>query len=123
MKILLDTNFLLVPGRNKVDIFRELERFGKPELFTLDLVVKELEILSQRSGKDASHAGLALELIEKKGVEVLESRGSKADLELERIASEGGYAVCTQDKELQKRLIKEEIVVIFLRQGRVLTKV
>jgi rRNA-processing protein FCF1 len=30
MRFLLDANFLLIPGRFRVDIFRELEQFGKP---------------------------------------------------------------------------------------------
>jgi rRNA-processing protein FCF1 len=122
MKFLLDTNFLLAPGKHKVDVFRELERFGKPELYTIDLVVKELEKLSRGKGKDGSHARLALELLEKKKIRVLDTGGTSADLEIERIASEEGFAVCTQDRELRERLSREDVIVIFLRQKRILAK-
>ena len=43
MKFLLDTNFLMIPGKFKVDVFSELEKFGKPELYTVSAVVRELE--------------------------------------------------------------------------------
>ena len=122
MKFLLDTNFLLIPGKFRTDIFRELQGFGKPELFTLDLVVAELKKLASSRGRDAGHARLALDLIKKKGVRVLEARGTNTDQELERLASEQDLAVCTQDRALQRRLRKEDIVVVFLRQNRFLVK-
>ena len=122
MKFLLDTNFLLIPGKLKVDVFSELQRFGKPELFTLDLVVRELRELSSGPGRDSSHARLALDLLGRKHVKILESAGDGTDPEIERIASEDGFAVCTQDRELQKKLKKRKIPVIFLRQNRVLAR-
>jgi rRNA-processing protein FCF1 len=122
MKILLDTNFLLIPGKHKVDIFRELEKFGKPELFTLDLVIRELRTLASGRGRSASNARLGLELIEKKAVQVLESRGDSADQEIERVAAEQGFAVCTQDRALQARLRREGLTVFQLRQSRRVVK-
>jgi rRNA-processing protein FCF1 len=122
MKFLLDTNFLLIPGRFRVDVFREMEAFGKPELYTIDLVVKELERLAKGRGRDSKSARLGLELIRKKEVEVLKGCAGSADLELERLASEQDFAVCTQDRALQERLRNEGVVVIFLRQGRFLVK-
>ena len=122
MKFLLDTNFLLIPGKSKVDVFAELRRFGKPELYTIDLVVEELKKLASGRGRDSRSARLALELIGKKDVGVLKSCAANADLELERLASERDFAVCTQDRALQERLRREGVVVIFLRQGRFLVK-
>jgi rRNA-processing protein FCF1 len=52
MKFLLDANFLMIPGKFRVDVFKELEKFGKPDLYTLDLVVKELS--KQSSGSPLS---------------------------------------------------------------------
>jgi rRNA-processing protein FCF1 len=122
MRFLLDTNFLLIPGKFRVDVFSELQGFGKPELFTLDLVVAELERLASSRGRDSKHARLALELIRKKGIHVLEARGTDTDQELERLASEQDLAVCTQDRALQRRLRNEGILVIFLRQNSFLVK-
>jgi rRNA-processing protein FCF1 len=122
MKFLLDTNFLLIPGKFRVDVFSELEAFGKPELYTIDLVVNELERLAKGRGRDARHARLGIELIKERGVQVLRGCAGSADLELERLASERDFAVCTQDRALQKRLKNEGIVVVFLRQGKFLVK-
>ena len=122
MRFLLDANFFLIPGRFRVDVFRELEGFGKPELFTLDLVVSELRKLSSGRGRDAANASLGLELIEKKGVEVMSTRGKNTDQEIERVAAEQDFVVCTQDRELQKKLKKEDVTVIFLRQKRTLAR-
>ncbi len=116
MKFLLDANFLTIPGQFKVDVFRELEEFGKPELYTLNLVVKELEKLKSR------HARLALGLVKKEGVKILFSKTSNTDREIVRIASKGGFVVCTQDKKLIEKLKKKGISVVSLRQKRLLIK-
>ena len=118
MRFLLDTNFLLIPGRFRVDVFRELERFGRPEFLTIDLVMDELRKLSSGSGQDASYARLGLSLIEEKEVSVMETHGTNADQEIERLASEQDLVVCTQDRELQERLRREGLSVVSLRQKR-----
>jgi rRNA-processing protein FCF1 len=123
MKVLIDTNFFLIPGKFGVDFIKELERFGKPELYTLDLVLRELRMLAEGKGKDARNAKLGIKLIQQKNVRILETRGNHTDEEMERLAAEGGFIVCTQDRELQRRLRNEDIEVIFLRQGKVLAKI
>ena len=122
MKFLIDTNFLLIPGRFRVDVFKELERFGRPEFLTIDLVVSELRKLASGKGQDAPHARLGLDLLEKKGIRVLESREGNTDQEIERLASEQDLVVCTQDRELQERLRREGLSVVSLRQKRYLEK-
>jgi len=112
MKLLLDTNFLLIPGQFKVDVFTELQQFGKPELFTLNLVIKELESLGSR------HSRLALQLVEKQKITILNARGETDDA-IVRV-SQTGYTVCTQDRVLAKRLHARHTPVITLRQKRTL---
>jgi len=68
MKFLLDTNFLMIPGKFRVDIFKEMEKFGKPEFFTLDLVVKELGKLSKGKGRNAFCAKLGISFIQEKDI-------------------------------------------------------
>jgi rRNA-processing protein FCF1 len=123
MKVLLDSNFLMVPGKFRVDIFREMEMFGKPEPHTLNLVVKELEKIAGRKGNDSRHAHMGLFLLDSKGVKVIKARGRNTDREIERLAREQGFVVCTQDRELIKRLRKEKVGVISLRQGKYLVKI
>jgi len=119
MKFLLDANFLMIPGKFKADVFRELEKFGKPELFTLDLVVKELSAISKGKSRDAFSAKLGLFFIQQKDIGILESREATADHELLRLSGEG-YVVCTQDKALTAKIMKKGGHVIFLRQGKYL---
>jgi len=120
MKIILDTNFLLIPGKFKVDVFSELERFGKPELFTLDLVLSELKKLSKGRSKDAGNAKLGLELVKKNKVKTIKSSGKNTDSEIERLSAEEDYIVCTQDRELIEKLKREGVQIIHLRQKRYL---
>jgi rRNA-processing protein FCF1 len=119
MKFLLDANFLMIPGKFRVDIFQELERFGRPELFTIDLVVKELSKLSKVKGKDAFSAKLGLFFIQEKDIGILESQEAKADSELVRLSGEG-HIVCTQDKALISKIRRKGGKVAFLRQGKYL---
>jgi rRNA-processing protein FCF1 len=120
MKFLLDTNFLLIPGQFRVDVFAELHKFGRPELFILDLVLKELDKIADGRGQDAGSARLGLALLKKNRVKMLKTHGRNTDSEIERIASEGNYAVCTQDKDLINKLRKEHIQVASLRQKKYL---
>jgi len=123
MKFLLDTNFLLAVGQFKLDVFSELQNFGKPELYTLDLVVRELKKISGAGGKDSRHAKFALMLVEKKNVKILKTENENTDQEIERIASEESLTVCTQDRTLIRRLQAEDIDVIIIRQKKYLKKV
>ena len=120
MKFLIDTNFLLIPGKFKVDIFSEMQKFGKPELYTLDQVVRELEKLASGKGSDSKAAKLALDFLDMKDVTVLKAGTGPTDREIEKAAMDGGFAVCTQDKALIKRLKKTGVKVVFLRQKRFL---
>jgi len=120
MKFLLDANFLMIPGKFRVDIFTELERFGKPELYTLDRVKTELKNLSSSKGKASRYAKLALTLIEKKKIRVLPTKGRETDREIARTASGQGLAVCTQDRKLKKALLGKGLPVVTLRQKKYL---
>ncbi|MFH1850033.1 MAG: PIN domain-containing protein [archaeon] len=120
MKILLDTNFLLVPYTFKVDIFRELERIcDKPyEICVLKQCIDELNsIIGKQKGEDKAAAKLALELIKAKDLKII-SEPTKAHVDDILFGlSEKGYVVATQDKGLRDRLKR----AIFLRQRKYLT--
>lgn len=122
MKALLDTNFLMVPGEFGVDVLSELLNLGYTEVFTLDLVVKELEKLSVGKGKDARNARIGQEFIRKGGVIVLKSEGGHADDEIFRLAKNKKYIVCTQDRELVSRIKRAGLRFITLRQGKYLVE-
>lgn len=123
MRVLLDANFLMIPGKFKVDVFRELQMFGRPELFTLDKVVKELEKIARDRSQDSTHARMGLFLIDSRGINIVRSRSGSTDKELGRIGKDGDYTVCTQDRALIKILRKMGVKVISLRQRKYLVRI
>jgi len=124
MKALLDTNFLMIPGEFKVDIFSELLSLGYSEVYTLDLIVRELEKFSTKGGRVSKAARIALQLIKNCGVVVLETKGDMAqvDLELFRLARSNGYVICTQDRELLQKARDAGMRFITLRQKKYLVE-
>lgn len=118
LKIILDTNFLMIPAKFKVDVFDELEKVinQKFRVVVPRTVVEELEKLSKSRGRDAAAARVGLELVEKEGVEVVdtEKAGDEGILEL----AERKCAVATVDKGLKTHLKKKKIPIIYLREGK-----
>lgn len=115
MKVIIDANMFLVPGKYKVDIFQELRSLGKTKFYTLDSVVKELKKIAEGRGKDARNAKLGLQLLDKNKIKVLKSEGNTDDALLN-----SGMPVCTQDKKLMIRLKKKGVEIIYLRQKKYL---
>jgi len=123
MRALLDTNFLMIPGEFKVDIFSQLISLGYLEFFTIDLVVEELEKFSTKGGKVSRAARLALELIKNCDVTVIKTKNKESvDAELLKTAKERNLVICTQDKELIKKIIQAGMRYITLRQGKYLVE-
>lgn len=123
-KIILDTNFLLIPAKFKVDIFSELDRictFGC-RLFIIDKTLDELNrIVREQKGKDKAAAKLALLLLKSKKVEVIATKGQgTVDERILNLEGLNGYAVATQDVMLKRKLKKKHIQIITLRQKRYL---
>ena len=121
MKLLLDTNFLMIPGQFRVDIYEQMRGFGKPELYTADLVVSELEKLAKGKGKDGANARLALMLVKENNVKILKSgKAGSTDEAIRRIATREGMSICTADKRLKTELVRRNIPIISLRKKKYL---
>jgi len=118
-KILLDTNFLLVPAQFKVDIFEQLKEFGD-DFVVLDSAVRELKIIGKRKSVSGVSARIALELIKKHNIEIVKTVEKSADNAILKFAMEHGCVVATNDKKLIKRLRIKEIKIIRLRQRKYL---
>ncbi len=113
-KILLDTNFLLIPSQFKIDIFAEIDRImlEKYKLFTLDKVIDELKSIQKnpkQSQKNKKAAKLALQLIKAKKVNIIKTKTDKLVDDI--IASLKGYVIATQDIGLKRRL-KTKIITL-----------
>ena len=123
-KVIIDTNFLLIPGQFKVDIFSEIEKL-MPEPYDLCIVEKtigELErIVMSAKQADKFAAKLALVLAAQKGLKRLPSSKDKvsADDDIVDASDENTY-VATQDSLLRKRVAKKRGKVIGLRQKKYL---
>jgi uncharacterized protein len=110
MKIVLDTNFLLLPVQRKLDIFEELHQsIMEPyDLYVLDATLDELRKIR---GKDRPAARVALELIQAKHLNIIGNlREKTVDDELVLLSREG-YRVATLDRELRKRIGAAAVVL------------
>jgi len=129
MKVILDTNFLLIPFQFRYDIYADLDRLliNEPlyELATLDSVISELDRLGAAGNPSASKS---IELAKLKNVKVYTSdkvvdRGlSNTDNQILSLASPGDI-ICTQDLELKSEAKKAGIRVVSLRSGGYLGEV
>jgi rRNA-processing protein FCF1 len=122
-KVLLDTNFLLLPFQRRIDIFREIERLvgSRVEFLVLSQVLDELHQLEAAGPlKNRRAAASALELAAKNchtvDVTSTQTKGLNADAALLRYAQTAQAAVATNDQELRQALVKQGSHAIFLRK-------
>ena len=113
-KVLLDTNFLLIPSQFGVDIFEGIRAKLDVayELEVLRQTVDELEKLRQEGN---AHAKVALSLLEAKKIKIISyAPKSYADDALAELGKDEKVYVATQDKGLKRRVKKK----IFVRQKK-----
>ena len=117
-KVIIDTNFFLLPYQYKIDIFGELEHLLEVhhQYVISTKTIRELEELAKNKGKKGAAAKLALKIIEinKARMEVIPS-GMFVDKWIAKHAVETGAMVCTNDKQLKNKLKENDIRVISLK--------
>jgi len=114
-KIILDTNFLISLCKFKVNLEEIDEVVDEPyQLFTLGLVVDELEKMSGLVSRDSRYAKIALSLINLKKIKILSSDKINTDNAIINSADQGTI-VATNDIELREKLKKLGIKTIYLR--------
>ncbi len=120
LKVILDSNALLVPIQFKIDIFSELDRLINRnfDLILLTPVKRELETVAQKSSpKVRKQAIYALQLAEKcKLVDVEMGLTKEVDDIILETAKKWQAAVFTNDVQLRKRLRDISVPVIYVRQ-------
>lgn len=120
VSVILDSNFLFVPGHFGIDIFEELQRLfeGPVRCVIPSPVVEELRLLGQEAKpKDRKMMEFALSLSGR--CEVAEEnllRGEMVDDAILRLALRWRCPVATNDSQLRRRLRAVGIPVIYLRQ-------
>lgn len=121
-KILLDTNFLLIPIQFKVDIFQEIQRVCdfRYTLYIVDQTLEELrQIGLQGKVKDRLAAKVAISLVKSKNIQILDSHMEKVDDAITRLAGES-IIVATNDRGLKRRVLEKGARVLALRQEKYL---
>jgi len=119
LKVILDSNFLLIPTQFKIDIFESMMNLlnQRHELTILSSTLHELQTIGQKGPpKLRKQAQVALKLAEKcRTVKIEKSKDETNDDVIVRIAAEWRSPVATNDRELRKKLRNQNIPVIFLR--------
>jgi uncharacterized protein len=126
-KIMLDTNFLLIPGQFNVDVFAEIARIcAFPyELVIVKEVADELESIAnggRDSAKDRASAKLGRMLLDKYKVKMPAPDRKvfkRADEAILAVADENSI-IATQDRELRARAAAKKARLIILRQKKYL---
>ena len=129
-KILLDTNFLMIPGNFGVDVFTEIERICnfKYKLYILDKSLDELKKLPEKAQKHKTTTkravNVALKLVEnmvqdgKLNIIPIKTNNKLLNIYKDKYVDDilkevkNEYIIATTDKELKKHLKR----VIVLRQ-------
>ena len=122
-RIIIDTNFLMIPGQFRVDIFSEFSRICNFNygLFIFEQSIDELKntVRNAKKGRDKKAAQFALKLIKLKNINLIKSENKDVDsLILEN--ADNDTVVATQDILLRKSLLKKQVSVIILRQKKYL---
>lgn len=121
MRVLLDTNALLMPAQFGIDLYDELMAlFGDFEPVTLEEVVGELSGLARGRGRDAAAARVGLAMARRSTVVPSGSTAEHVDDQLIEYARREGCIVVTNDRELRNALLREGIDVVSMRRGRTL---
>lgn len=122
-RIILDTNFMLIPSLFKVDIFSEISRICDFafETAVLDKTINELKgIINKGEAKQRAAAKLALQFIEKKKLSIIKTTAQKSVDSLLVSIADRDTIIATQDMELKRRLKEKSIQTITMRQKKYL---
>jgi len=120
-RIIIDTNFLLIPAQFNIYIFDEIDKLCDftYKLYIIDKTIDEINniIETAKKASDKNAAKLALKLIKAKDINIIYTAKDKSvdDLILETLKE--GDIVATQDKPLKTRIKNKKIV---LRQKKYL---
>ncbi|MCX8161759.1 MAG: 30S processome protein Utp24 [Candidatus Bathyarchaeota archaeon] len=120
IKVILDSNFLLLPFQFGIDIFECVRDLlcRNVEFIVLPQIVEEVKRIADGVGDNSRGARLALKLIEEKCtiLDLDEVRGLNTDESILRAAVNLDAVVATNDRTLRRKLRSKGIPTIFLRE-------
>jgi rRNA-processing protein FCF1 len=105
-KVILDTNFLMIPAELRVDIFTEIDKIfhDNVQFYVLEKSLKELDTVAEKGRqKEKLQVKLTKALLKTQNIKILscDLEGSVDDI-LVSLAKE--YIIATQDQELKRRI-------------------
>jgi rRNA-processing protein FCF1 len=113
MRVVVDTNALMMPIEADTRLFDELDRLlDSYEAVVPEPVVAELERLAEGAGEAATAASVGRDLAER--CEIVATDAEYADDAVVELADDSEYAV-TNDRPLRERLLERGVPVICLR--------
>ncbi len=118
VKVILDSNFLMIPFQFNLDVFQEIEYLlqKKVDFIVPSAVKSELTGISARGGEGAPEASLALQLASRcRVVEVTLDSNETVDDAIVKSSQKLRAVVATTDIELKKRLRAINVPVVYLR--------
>jgi len=121
-RVVLDTNFLIIALKFRIDIFQELSRVldVRFDVYILDKTINELEKLINKPKVNQFTINLVKSFIKRKNIKILRtSRNGYVD-DLILSLKPGNLIVATQDKELKRKLKEKNIPIIIIRQKKYL---
>lgn len=121
-KIVLDTNFILIPAQLGIDIFEQIreEFISNYELYIIDKTIKELEkIGNEQKGRLKQQIKLTLSLIKAKNIKTLRIPSENGVDDILKDLAKEGYVIATADKELKQAIGHN---VLYLRQKKTLER-
>lgn len=121
--VLLDTNVLMYSASEPFEIKGQLERLGFKKIIVTEGVRRELERLAGSGrAKEKKFAKLSLEIAKRFGTMPDPPVGGEVDDQLLYISKEYGYIVATSDASLRRRLKKEGLPVIYIKNRRLISE-
>lgn len=117
-KLLVDTNFLLIPLRFKVDIFEESQNAVNDlvEFYVSSRVLDEITILKRKSKNKFVKQLNLVEKIAERCTVIQDNSKTYVDDSLIALASKEGMVIGTTDSELRQKARTAGVKVVYLRQ-------
>jgi rRNA-processing protein FCF1 len=117
--IIVDTSSIIYSFTLKKDIFSNLEAIGFFPIITSS-VIEELKKISKKESRFGVAAKYALWVIKKKKMEkkikIIRTKRS-TDLAIEEISKKKRIRVCTNDKEMKKRIKKLGLEILTVKSN------
>jgi len=115
VQVLIDSSVLIAGPQYKIDVLKQLKVLieGEKEFITLSTVKRELERLSEKDSVRGLNARIALKTLS--FLKVVEVEEGSVDDSIVEYAEKNKCIVCTDDRELKRRLKKAGVKTVIIK--------